>query len=76
MFEVFEKADTTVSAETIPKGVLYKAAFDPKSYPGASAPFGFFDPFSQSSEAVRHPFIKLTLLYIYCNILYGFHLYL
>lgn len=39
MFEVFEAADTAPGS-----GPKMGSKFDPKSYPGVSGPFGFFDP--------------------------------
>mmetsp|Transcript_403 Transcript_403/g.346 ORF Transcript_403/g.346 Transcript_403/m.346 type:complete len:260 (-) Transcript_403:42-821(-) len=43
MFDVFEKADTTIPASSIPKGQP-GSVFKPKDAFGSSGPFGFFDP--------------------------------
>ena len=50
MFEVFEKADSTIaSAKPI-------VSFDPTKAPGVSAPTNFYDPFNLSGEVDEETF--------------------
>ena len=58
MFEVFEAADSKVSAAEIPKGQLFVPKFDAKSAPGVAAPFGFFDPFALATDVTEAEFKK------------------
>ena len=58
MFEVFEAADSKVSAAEIPKGQLFSPKFDAKSAPGIAAPLGFFDPFALATDVTEAEFKK------------------
>lgn len=55
MFEVFDKADTTISSSEIPKG-LAGSKFEPSKQVGSSAPLGFFDPAGYTIDVTEEQF--------------------
>ena len=68
MFEVFDKADKTVSSSAIPKGQP-GSTFVAKTQVGSSQPFGFFDPAGFTQEVTEEQF----KLYQEAEIKHGYH---